>query len=70
MIEKSSDEGDVVFDPFAGSATTLVACKELNRRYIGCELDDYYYNIALNRLEGFEQSGQMTIFADVGVDDD
>lgn len=50
-IEKHSDEGDLVFDGFAGSGTTAIACKELNRNFIGFELDKGYYDIAIKRLE-------------------
>ena len=49
-IEKSSDEGAVVFDGFMGSGSTCLACKELNRRFIGCELDDKYFEVAKSRL--------------------
>lgn len=47
-----SNEGDVVLDPFMGSGTTGVACKSLNRNFIGIELDEEYFNIAKKRIEG------------------
>lgn len=50
LIESSTDEGDIVFDPCIGSGTTALASKELNRNYLGCELDVDYYNIALERI--------------------
>lgn len=40
-----------IIDPFMGSGTTGLACKELNRDFIGIELDEMYYNIAKKRLE-------------------
>lgn len=40
----------VVFDPFLGSGTTAVACKELGINYLGFELNKQYYDIAFNRL--------------------
>ena len=43
-------EGDVVLDPFMGSGTTGVACKLLNRRFIGCELSPSYTDIAVHRI--------------------
>lgn len=47
---------DVVLDPFAGSGSTGVACKMLNRNFIGIELDKEYYDIAKQRIEnGFVQ---------------
>ncbi|WP_210123978.1 MULTISPECIES: site-specific DNA-methyltransferase [unclassified Staphylococcus] len=49
-IEKHSDDGGLVFDGFVGSGTTAIACKELNRNYIGFELDKDYYDIAIERI--------------------
>ena len=40
----------VIFDPFMGSGTTGVACKELGRDFIGCEIDEDYTNIAIKRM--------------------
>lgn len=42
---------DVVLDPFMGSGTTGVACKDTNRKFIGIEKVEEYYNIAKNRIE-------------------
>ncbi len=50
LIRKHSNEGDIVLDTFAGSATTLVAAKETGRQYMGCELDSACYDKALIRL--------------------
>jgi site-specific DNA-methyltransferase (adenine-specific) len=50
FIEKSSDEGGVVLDPFMGSGTTALACKQLRRKYIGFEIDSNYVEIAQKRL--------------------
>lgn len=41
----------VIFDPFMGSGTTGIACKELNYDFIGCEVDEDYFNIAIDRIE-------------------
>lgn len=55
LIEKyltnHSDEESIVFDPFMGSGTTGIACKNLNRNFIGIELDEKYFNIAKERIE-------------------
>ena len=51
LIEHSSKQGDLILDPFMGSGTTAVACKQLNRNFIGFEIDKRYYEIAKQRLE-------------------
>ena len=51
MILASSDKGDIVFDPFAGSGSTCVTAKKLDRRYIGIEIDPQYCVWAEKRLE-------------------
>lgn len=51
LIESSSNEGDIVFDPCMGSGTTGEACLKLNRKFIGCELDTTYYLAAKERIE-------------------
>jgi len=50
LIINSSQEGEVVLDCFMGSGTTGVACKNLNRKFIGMELNEEYYNIACERI--------------------
>ena len=50
LVENSSNEGDVVLDPFMGIGATGVACKELNRNFIGIERDENYFNIAKERI--------------------
>jgi site-specific DNA-methyltransferase (adenine-specific) len=50
LIANSSLEGDTVLDPFMGSGTTGIACKNLNRNFIGIELDVDYFNIAKERI--------------------
>lgn len=49
-IETWSDEWDVVLDPFMGSGTTCLAAKSLNREFIGCEINEKYFNTAKGRL--------------------
>lgn len=50
LIEKHSLENDLVLDCFSGSNTTGVACKNLNRKYIGIEMDKNYFNIGVERV--------------------
>ena len=54
MIGKFSDEGDLILDPFMGSGTTGIACLNTNRRFIGMELEEDYFNIAKERIENHE----------------
>lgn len=51
IILMSTDEGDVVFDPFMGTGTTALAAKRLGRRFIGAEKDPKYHEAALSKLE-------------------
>ena len=50
LILNGSKEGDIVLDPYLGSGTTVVACKELGRNYIGIEKEQVYIDIAHRRL--------------------
>ena len=50
LILDNSNEGDIVFDPCAGSGAHLLVAKENNRRYLGCELNTEWYEVALKRL--------------------
>lgn len=50
-------ENDLVFDPFAGSGTTGVATKELNRSFVGAELEEEYARLAARRVAGAERGG-------------
>src|SRR6185369_4982860 len=51
ILLASSKEGNLVFDPFNGSGTTTVVAKKLGRRYLGVEIDESYFCMALKRLE-------------------
>jgi site-specific DNA-methyltransferase (adenine-specific) len=50
-----SNEGDTILDPFMGSGTTGVACKNLNRNFIGIEMDENYFQIATKRINDYSQ---------------
>lgn len=54
-IKETTQVGGVVLDAFLGSGTTAVACKELERNFIGFEINKAYYEIAIDRLKGVNQ---------------
>ncbi len=58
-ILASTQEGDLIFDPFTGSGTTAVAAKELNRTFIGAELEREYAELAQRRVAATERGGVM-----------
>lgn len=51
LVKLLSDENHTVFDPFMGSGTTGVSCFNTNRKFIGCEIDKDYFDIASKRLK-------------------
>jgi len=69
-LEKCSDPGDIILDPFCGSGTTCVAAKMLGRHYIGIDISPEYCEIARERLRAVEtgvsvkeaRAGQMALF--------
>ncbi|HOP05745.1 MAG TPA: site-specific DNA-methyltransferase [candidate division Zixibacteria bacterium] len=58
IIETSSAPGDIVIDFFSHSGTTLIACERLGRRCITCDLDSYFAEITIRRLEHFRATGK------------
>jgi DNA modification methylase len=61
MVEKMSNQGDLVLDPFMGSGTTGIACVKLKRDFIGIELDGEFYKLAQRRIQNAQ--------ADMGLAD-
>jgi site-specific DNA-methyltransferase (adenine-specific) len=55
IIEASTNEGDLILDPFNGSGTTGLASVKLNRRYIGIEIDPNFYTMSKNRIEEYNK---------------
>jgi len=51
LLSVSTKEGDIVLDPFMGSGTTGVACVQLNRNFIGIEIDENYFNLSEKRIK-------------------
>lgn len=69
IIRLSSNQGDLVFDPFTGSGTTLAVAARLGRNWLGCELSKDYAAKATERIEHVAQTGQamQTTLADKGI---
>jgi DNA modification methylase len=74
-LEHITQNNDIILDPFLGSGTTAIACKELGRNYIGFEDYEPYYKIAVDRLNNITQverrardNGILDIF-DFGVEE-
>ena len=59
ILENFSEEGDIVYDPFAGTGTTAVVAKRLNRKFLGSEISKKYIEVAEKRLKNSE-----ALFAD------
>lgn len=55
FILASSQEGSLVVDPFSGSGTTLVVAEQLNRHWLGCDLEMSYNEWAINRIENIQR---------------
>ncbi len=51
LLKIHTNENQVVLDCFMGSGTTGIACKNLNRKFIGIELDEKYFDIAVERIK-------------------
>ena len=64
FIRDRTDAGDTVLDSFAGSGTTGVACINTDRRFIGMELDDKYFDIAKQRIETALKEKQQDLFCE------
>lgn len=61
-ILASTNEGDVILDPFSGSSTTGIAANLLGRKFIGCEMSDEYLDLSIKRKN---QISEPSVFADM-----
>ena len=62
FIKLFTKEGDLVLDPFLGSGTTNIAAKDLGRKYLGMEINDEYYQLALSRVKDLKSNNtQLTL---------
>ena len=52
-INNSSNKGDIVFDPFIGCGSTGIAALELDRQFLGIEIDNVYSDISNKRINGY-----------------
>lgn len=59
IILMSTDEGDIVLDPFSGTGTTAIAAKRLGRNFIGFEKDEFYSEISMNKLTQEESNSKI-----------
>lgn len=55
IILASSNENDIILDPFSGSGTTAVCAEQLNRKWFACDISAEYLDLAVNRLEIIEE---------------
>lgn len=51
LLSRYAKEGDIIIDTHVGSASSLIACHNLDHRYIGFEIDKHYYDLATKRME-------------------
>lgn len=67
MILNSSTENGTVLDCFMGSGTTGVACVNLNRNFIGMEIDEHYFEVAKKRIEDAQREKEQSLFKELAV---
>ena len=60
IINKFSERGNMILDTHVGSGSSLIACSNLKRQYVGFEISDTYYDLASKRIA--EETAQMNIF--------
>jgi len=52
-IEACTDDGDIVYEPFCGSGSTLIACEKTGRKCVGMEIDEHYCSVIIERWQNF-----------------
>ena len=60
LIENSTQPNDIVIDPFVGVGSTALACMKSNRRFMCCELDERYCDIAKDRIEKYKENTNVS----------
>lgn len=64
ILTRYAKEGDIILDTHVGSASSLIACHNTNHKFVGFELDEYYYKISKERLD--REMAQMNLFDYIG----
>lgn len=59
ILANITKEGDTIFDGFSGSGTTMIACHELRRNFIGSEINESYFKESLKRLERYKSQPRL-----------
>lgn len=60
LINRYAKDGDIILDTHVGSASSLIACRNTNHKYVGFEIDETYYKLAKDRLDA--EIAQMNIY--------
>ncbi len=60
ILGRYAKDGDIILDTHVGSASSLIACRNTNHKFVGFELDEYYYKLSKERLE--TETAQMNIY--------
>jgi site-specific DNA-methyltransferase (adenine-specific) len=60
LLQNYAKDDDIILDTHVGSASSLIACRNTNHKYVGFEIDEEYYRKAKKRLD--QASAQMNIF--------
>ena len=61
LVSLFTQPGEIVGDPFMGSGTTGIACIRLGRRFVGCEIDEKYFDLSCRRLEKATKQTDMFV---------
>ena len=61
ILNRYAKQGDIILDTHVGSGSSLIACHKTNHKYVGFEIDEYYYNKAKERIE--RETAQTTLWA-------
>ena len=60
ILSRYAKDGDIILDTHVGSASSLIACHNTNHKFVGFELDEYYYNLSKERLDN--EMAQINLF--------